>query len=161
MCLKKPLDFEEQLQRLKEHGMSVQDDEKALVVLKRINYYRFTGYALQFRENPQSSKYIKETSFEAIYHLNRFDEKLRDLYRKYIEKAEIFYRTQISYGFTSMKCTKVPFDQHYNIKNFYNKKGYQEVMDNFRREENYYKDSLIVKHHKNKYKGKMPLWGNG
>ena len=31
-------------------------------------------------------------------------------------------------------------------------------MDNFSREKNYYKDSLIVKHHKLKYASKMPLW---
>lgn len=31
-------------------------------------------------------------------------------------------------------------------------------MENFSREKNYYKDSLIVKHHKLKYSSKMPLW---
>ncbi len=51
-----------------------------------------------------------------------------------------------------------PFDQHYDRNNFYNKKGYDEVIDSFKRERNYYKDSLIVKHHKYKYNGKMPLW---
>ena len=31
-------------------------------------------------------------------------------------------------------------------------------METFSREKNYYKDSLIVKHHKIKYSSKMPLW---
>lgn len=31
-------------------------------------------------------------------------------------------------------------------------------METFGREQNYYKDSLIVKHHKLKYSSKMPLW---
>jgi abortive infection bacteriophage resistance protein len=31
-------------------------------------------------------------------------------------------------------------------------------MENFGREKNYYRDSLIVKHHKMKYSSKMPLW---
>ena len=56
------------------------------------------------------------------------------------------------------KCTEAPYDQHYDENNFYNKKGFKEVMENFSREKNYYKDSLIVKHHKIKYSSKMPLW---
>ena len=31
-------------------------------------------------------------------------------------------------------------------------------MDSFKKERNYYKDSLIVKHHKHKYGNRMPLW---
>ena len=31
-------------------------------------------------------------------------------------------------------------------------------MDSFQKEKNYYKDSLIVKHHKMKYNSRMPLW---
>lgn len=31
-------------------------------------------------------------------------------------------------------------------------------METFSREKNYYKDSLIVKHHQIKYSSKMPLW---
>ncbi len=31
-------------------------------------------------------------------------------------------------------------------------------MESFKKEKNYYKDSLIVKHHKLKYDSKMPLW---
>lgn len=83
---------------------------------------------------------------------------MRDTFRRYIEKAEVYYRTQIAYGFSIAKCTEAPYDQHYDENNFYNKKGYKEVMENFSREKNYYKDSLIVKHHKIKYSSRMPLW---
>ena len=93
-----------------------------------------------------------------MYHLYKMDEILRDTFRRYIEKAEVYYRSQIAYGFSIAKCTEAPYDQHYNENNFYNKKGYKEVMENFGREKNYYRDSLIVKHHKMKYSSKMPLW---
>ena len=158
MNLKQPLSFEEQLNRLKTHGIIVDDEQKAIDILKHINYYRFTGYALQFRVNPNQSTYIDGTTFESIYHLYVVDEQLRDLFRMYIEKAEVYYRTQISYGFSISKCTEAPYDQHYNRENFFNKIGYDEVIDNFKREKNYYRDSLIVKHHKTKYNSKMPLW---
>ena len=158
MDLKKPLTFDEQLDKLVAHGMIITDREKAKDILKRVNYYRFTGYALQFRQAPSGSDYIVGTTFETVYHLYKVDEILRDTFRRYIEKAEVYYRTQIAYGFSIAKCTETPYDQHYDENNFYNKKGYREVMENFSREKNYYKDSLIVKHHKMKYSSKMPLW---
>ena len=69
MDLKKPLTFDEQLDKLIVHGMIVADREKAKDILKRVNYYRFTGYALQFRQEPSGSNYIEGTTFETVYHL--------------------------------------------------------------------------------------------
>ena len=64
MDLKKPLTFDEQLDKLIAHGMIVADREKAKDILKRVNYYRFTGYALQFRQEPSGSDYLEGTTFE-------------------------------------------------------------------------------------------------
>ena len=140
MDLKKPLTFDEQLDKLAAHGMIITDREKAKDILKRVNYYRFTGYALQFRQDPSGSDYIVGTTFETVYHLYKVDEILRDIFRRYIENAEVYYRTQIAYGFSIAKCTETPYDQHYDENNFYNKKGYREVMENFSREKNYNTD---------------------
>lgn len=158
MDLKQPLSFDDQLNQLKKHGVIISDESKAKEILKEINYYRFSGYALQFRVAPNKSDYQPGTSFESIYNLYVADEKLRDLFRTFIEKAEVYYRTQIAYGFTMNKCINPPFDQHYDETNFYNVAGYEEVMNSFNREKNYYKDSLVVKHHVAKYQSKMPLW---
>ena len=68
----------------KEYARLVADREKAKDILKRVNYYRFTGYALQFRQEPSGSDYI--------------------------EKAEVYYRTQIVYGFSIAKCIEAPHD---------------------------------------------------
>ena len=38
MDLKQPLSFEEQLNRLKVHGIVVNDEQKAIEILKQINY---------------------------------------------------------------------------------------------------------------------------
>lgn len=140
MELKAPMSFEQQLDILKSHGVDITDRDAALDVLMRINYYRFTGYALQFRVNPNGSTYRKSTSFESIYNLYKLDERLRDLLRIYIEQVEVYYRTQIAYGFAMKKCVESPYDQHYDESNFYNKKGYEEVIKSFQREKNYYKD---------------------
>ena len=52
MELKKPLTFEEQIEKLKSHGMIIEDEERVKKVLSEINYYRFTGYVLQYRKSP-------------------------------------------------------------------------------------------------------------
>lgn len=39
-----------------------------------------------------------------------------------------------------------------------NKAGHKKIIESLHREENYNKDSLIVKHHREKYENKMPLW---
>ena len=41
MDLKKPLTFDEQLDKLITHGMIISDREKAKDILKKVNYYRF------------------------------------------------------------------------------------------------------------------------
>lgn len=158
MNLKKPLDFSEQIRRLKEHNIIISDEKSALEVLSKINYYRFTGYALQFRKEPDNSDLKEGVTFESIFRIYLFDESLRHVCRKYLEKVEIYYKTQISHHFSMKKCSDYPYDQHYDENNYFYKKGYNEVMDSFKKEKNYYKDSLIVKHHNDKYSKKMPLW---
>ena len=58
MELKEPLSFEKQIEKLKSHGMVMGDEAKVKEILAEINYYRFTGYTLQYRKNPDESDYI-------------------------------------------------------------------------------------------------------
>jgi len=156
--LKEPYSFEQQLNKLIEHGMICEDTDAVLDFLKKKNYYRITGYALQQRVSAHDSNYSDGTTFDNIYKIYLFDQAIRNILRKYIEIAEIYYRTQISYGFAMQKCTAPPHDQHYDENNFYKKDGYKGVMDNFQREKKHYEDSLIMKHHKSKYNSRLPLW---
>ena len=140
------------------HGIAIKDERKVEQILESINYYRLTGYALQFRKDPDDSDCVEGTTFEQILQVYQFDAELRDIMRKYLETVEVYYKTQIACLFSIKKCGDPPYDQHYDEKNYYNKKGFREVCENFMKEKNYYRDSLIVKHHKEKYEGKMPLW---
>lgn len=44
--------------------MIIEDEERAIEVLKRVSYYRFTGYDLTFKKD---NIYIEGTTFETIY----------------------------------------------------------------------------------------------
>lgn len=158
MDLKEPLSIEKQVERLKEHGLSIKNESFAKEILSRTSYYRFTGYAIQFRKNESSSEFVENISFEMVYKIYEFDKKLREIIRSYIEIAEIYYRTQIAHIFSMIKCKNPPHDQHYDDNNYCNKRGFQAILQSLSREQVHLKDSLVVKHHKQKYADKMPLW---
>ena len=58
MELKEPLSFEKQIEKLKSHGMVMEDEARVKEILAEINYYRFTGYTLQYRKNPDESDFV-------------------------------------------------------------------------------------------------------
>ena len=158
MDLKQPLSFDAQVAQLQTHGLIVDDVNEAVSFLKIVSYYKFTGYTLQFRKDAQSSDLLPGHHFSEIRKLYEFDAELRQLLRGYLEIIEVFYKTQISNIFASEKCTTPPYDQHYDENNYYDKAGFNHILQNFDKECGYYADSLIVKHHKEYYDGKMPLW---
>lgn len=159
MELKQPLTLDDQVNRLREHGIDVSDPVSAKTILRRIGYYRFTGYALQFRKTPSNSDCDDGTTFENIFRIYLFDHNMRCILRKYLEIAEVYYKALIANTFSLEKCLDSPHDQHYDRNNYCDRIGFDEVMDSLKNEgKTYYRDSLILKHHKTKYSGKLPLW---
>jgi abortive infection bacteriophage resistance protein len=158
MDLKKPYTIDEQIKKLKDHGVVISDEAFARNVLQKVSYYRLSGYMLQYRLSIDSHEMIKGIRFEDIYTAYCFDEEIRSLLRQYIEKAEFFYKDLIGNKFAELKCQTPPYDQHYDVKNYYDKVGITKTLQNFTKEKSYYKDSAIVKHHFNKYADKMPVW---
>ena len=49
MDLKKPYTIDEQIKKLKDHGVVISDDAFARNVLQKVSYYRLSGYMLQYR----------------------------------------------------------------------------------------------------------------
>lgn len=82
--LKKPLPIVGQIERLKFHNMIIPDEGFAAEVLMNVNYYRLSGYALQFRISENNSDFIQGTMFDNVYEIYKFDEELRGLLRVYI-----------------------------------------------------------------------------
>lgn len=144
--------------KLKEHGLVVESDQEAKELLSRVSYYRLSGYGLQFRISASSSKYCAGTTLVQVLDSYLFDESLRSIFRIYLERIEIYARTNIATGFSLAKCREEPCDAHYHDANFYNKSGYDFIMNSLEREERHSQDSLFVQHHKKRYENRMPLW---
>ncbi len=158
MNLKHPLTIEQQIQKLEAHGMHIPNFDKAKRFLSAVNYYRFTGYALEYRKGIHCSDYIPGTDFETVAKIYEFDEGLRHILRKYIEDAEVYYKTQIAYTFSLAKCTQPPHNQHYLAANYYKANKFAELLRHVYKEEHYFHDTAFIQHHVHTYDNQMPLW---
>ena len=158
MNLKPPLTIEQQLRRLETHGMYIPNLDKARRFLSAVNYYRFSGYALEYRKDIHCSDYISGTNFDTVTKIYEFDEGLRHILRKYIEEAEVYYKTQIAYTFSLAKCIHPPHNQHYLPTNYYKADKFAGLLRHIYKEEHYFQDTAFIKHHAIMYNNQMPLW---
>jgi len=91
------LSFEHQLELLKSRGLEVTNDNTALEYLRRLGYYRLSGYWYPCRkllssaerqsklERPQrSDEFMPDARFQDTVALYVFDKKLRLLIRVYV-----------------------------------------------------------------------------
>lgn len=98
MC--KPfLNYSEQIRKLKEKGMLINDEDYAIRVLKKYSYYSLiSGYKTIFK-NPINKKYYYGVKIEDIVALYNFDKELRELFLRYIMEYEKMISSSISYYF--------------------------------------------------------------
>lgn len=152
--LKPALTFEQQVERLKQKGMVIKSEDNTLRILKKENYYRISGYGLEFLDTDDSNKYKHGTTFEDIYNLYKADKELRSILFELINDTEVYLKTQVSnyfslkYGPEGYRCT-TNFRSQENADNMIEK-----CNDIVAKKPN----NLIIKHHKNRYNSVLPLW---
>jgi abortive infection bacteriophage resistance protein len=158
MDLKQPLPYDKQIQKLLEHGLIINNHAFAEEILSQVNYYRLTGYGVQFRKKPNVSDFLPGTDIETLYSIYLFDQEMRGLLLTYLDIIEALFRTRISYYASLNLCNAPPYNQHYDPSNYFNKSTFNSIMTALEREHNYNCDTLIIKHHDQNYSGQMPLW---
>lgn len=94
--------IEEQIQKLKDRGLIMEDAEKVKAVLLDIGYYRFGSYLFPYEvtypsKKERNHKLKASTHFEDALDLYCFDSDLRMLLLQYITRIEINLRTYITY----------------------------------------------------------------
>jgi abortive infection bacteriophage resistance protein len=99
---KKPhLTFEQQLELLTSRGLEVTDTAAALEYLRRIGYYRLSGYLYPFRQLTTKAQckdeFIPGAKFQDAVELYVFDKKLRLIVLDAIERIEVAVRVDIAY----------------------------------------------------------------
>jgi len=101
------LTFEQQLDLLKNRGLGVADDAKALFYLQHIGYYRLSAYWYPLRQIVQSQDNCTSPSrsnvfqpgstFDQVLKLYVFDKRLRLLVLDAVERIEVALRVDVAY----------------------------------------------------------------
>ena len=159
--LKPALTYSEQITRLQDiHNLIINDETNAINILKRVSYYRLSGYGIGLKNKNNSEKYIDGISIESLYKLYNFDSKFKNLLMHTIEQIEIQLRAQIS-NYLALKYGPEGYIDNTNFFDKLSKNGesiHSIIIDNFKNECTRQKNVPFVKHHMNKYNGHFPIW---
>ncbi len=154
------LNYEQQLTKLQdEKKLSIPDWDYAREMLKRYSYYSLiSGYKKQFK-NPDTATYREDVCFNDIVALYEFDESLRSLFLKYLQKIEREMKSYISFYF----CEKYGEMQeeylkssNYNYSNK-NRRDINKLIKILKRYTEGNTDYHYINHASTKY-GNVPLW---
>ena len=150
--MKPALTFTEQVNRMRERGLVIADDDEAARWLAETNYYRLRGYWLTFERD---GRFIPGTTLDDIREVYRLDEELRLWLWSAIGPVEIKTRTAFAYHM-STACGPTAFE---NATYFKNSAAHAKAMRNYRRERDraLHDGVPCVTHNMEKY-GDLPLW---
>lgn len=153
--LKKHRSLDQQVSALMSRGLIVRDVEYAKKVLANVNYYRFSGYLFGFKDSG-ADLYIDNLAFERVKRIYDFDRRLTRILMYALEDIEETFKTRLSYSLTSaypdnplIYLDKRIFRDESKFLSF-NAYLNKEIRKNAK--------LPFVKHHLDKYDGKLPMW---
>nr|VZR98316.1 hypothetical protein MF5295_00721 [Mycoplasma feriruminatoris] len=164
--MKKPKEFktfEEQIEILKSRGLVITDEQEAIEILKKENYYNIVnGYKelfLKKSSNNEEDRFIENTNFNELYSLFLFDRELRTIILKYILIFERDFKTTIAYNFSKKYNKDNRIDSYLYPENY--RDDYIDVLDFI----SVINKTIVAKNKKTEYikhyikeYGHVPLW---
>lgn len=156
---KPPLSLADQVALLKQRGMRIPDPRLAEDTLLRINYYRFSGYALHFevfQDRQRTHRFRSETGFNAVMDLYEFDTQLRALLFRYIEPVEVAFRAAVCHELS----TRTNDSHWYLDPSRYDRQfDFRRMMEACQREYDR-SEEIFIKNYKRKYSTPVlpPAW---
>lgn len=94
---KSATNIEQQVKRLIERGLIINDIEKTKEVLCDIGYYRLGFYWYYFEKCHKNHLFKEGANFDDVVKLYYLDFDLKHLLSKYIHRIEVHFRTQLVY----------------------------------------------------------------
>jgi len=89
------LSYEDQITLLKKRGMSFKNENQSLDILKRVSYYRLSGYWYIFLDLKQGKIFKENTDFDKVFELYEFDASLRKIILAELGNIEAAVRSRI------------------------------------------------------------------
>jgi abortive infection bacteriophage resistance protein len=137
---------------LRSRGCVISDEDAAATFLKRVNYYRFSGYLLPFKQT--DGTYIDGTNFDSVASIYTFDQDLRGILIKAVSEVELSAKSIIAYY----------HGHRYGSLGYMSADNYNEMHDHERFTKHFddatsnNHGALFVKHHMRVYGGQFPIW---
>lgn len=94
---KPALTYSQQLELLKDRGITIDNEEKTLHLLESISYYRLSGYWYPLLQDKKNHIFKPQANFTTAFRLYCFDKELRKLVLAELEKIEIAIRAKMIY----------------------------------------------------------------
>jgi len=147
------LSYDEQVKRLVERGLVVEDPAAAADFLQKVSYYRFSAYRIPFQKQPDV--FMSNVSFEKLKRLYQLDESLRQAFICALSPVEIFLRTLLTYQLTKRYGPFVHYDTSVFRNTFDHSKWLVSIEGEIVRGH-----ETFIEHFKSKYSGfpRLPLW---
>ena len=168
--LKQHLSREAQLELLKARGLVVSDDDRALLTIERLGYYRLSGYFYPLRrtrpvgEPGRLDDFVGGASIELVESLAEFDKGLRLLALDAIEAIEIAVRVAVAHRLGRLNAeahlTESLLDRGFTLpdpRGLHGTSKHQQWIERFEEACTKSREDFC-KHHKANYGGKMPIW---
>jgi abortive infection bacteriophage resistance protein len=151
---KPPLQYEEQYSLLERRGLTVANRARALEWLRRIGYYRLSGYFLPFKV-AGADLFVPGSTFESIVDLYKFDCHLRLLVMQALDRIEIAVRAVVTFHLAH----ELGVFGHVDRTNFSPEFDHQQFMQALANEEKRSSEVFIV-HYRDKYaeENNLPIW---
>lgn len=93
----KALTIDEQIEKLINRGLKIEDKEKPKEILLDIGYYRLGFYWYYFQDNSPNHNFTCNINLEEIIKLYYLDFDIKHLLSRYIYRIEVHFRTQLIY----------------------------------------------------------------
>ncbi|NEX60196.1 Abi family protein [Noviherbaspirillum galbum] len=173
---KKPhLSYQQQLDLLKQRGLTISNEQDALRMLEVLGYYRLSGYLYPFRKFPalgttpfrRLDEFIAGTTFQHAVDLYHFDSELKLLIMSAIEKIEVAVRAKIAYhmGGVDPFCYANPvhLDPKFSKLRFHRVSGdpMPSYFDEWQKKfgENFTRSNEeFINHFRSNYAPPLPIW---
>ncbi|QGU04484.1 Abi family protein [Corynebacterium comes] len=160
--------YEQQIELLANRGMIVGDREHAVRLLRRINYYRLSGYWYPFRildkngGKRRQDDFYPGTTFDDVIDLYNFDARLRTTALETLAPIELAVRALLGHELGAI-------DRYAHLRpdllgsrarkpaSTDESPQYSKWIQRYQRELNQSHEDF-VKHHKLEYGGRLPVW---
>lgn len=167
--MKPHLQYLDLVNLLRSRGLSVTSEVDAVATLKRVGYYRLSGYFYPFREQSASGRgdaFVGGASFDDAVALYNFDERLRSVLAEGLSIIEVALGARIAHVLGSFDAEAHLDPEYLDATACAEPVKYQGVSmsahdawvaryEHLRAEA---RQEVYVRHHILNYNGQIPLW---